>query len=73
MNIIFLETLNFLETFIHCYTDRYIVMSMTYKRAHYDGLDGKNGDDEAGITRLLFLVSFSLNLMKIIPEREKFF
>ena len=48
-------------------------MSMTYKRAHYDGLDGKNGDDEAGITRLLFLVSFSLNLMKIIPEREKFF
>ena len=36
-------------------------MSMTYKGAHYDGLDGKNGDDEAGITRLLFLVSFSLN------------
>ena len=48
-------------------------MSMNYKGAHYDGLDGKNGDDEAGITRLLFLVSFSLNLMKIIPEREKFF
>ena len=41
-------------------------MTKAYKGAHYDGLDGKDGDDEAGKTRLLFLVCFSLNLTKLI-------
>ena len=41
-------------------------MTKAYKEAHYDGLDGKDGDDEAGKTRLLFLVCFSLNLTKLI-------
>ena len=40
----------------HCYTDRYIVITKTYARAHCDGLDGKDEDDEAGKTRLLFLL-----------------
>ena len=41
-------------------------MIKAYKAAHYDGLDGKDGDDKAGKTRLLFLAYFSLNLTKII-------
>ena len=41
-------------------------MTIAYKGPHYDGLDGKDGDDEAGKTRPLFLVCFSLKLTKFI-------
>ena len=41
-------------------------MNKACKGAHYDGLDGKDRDDEAGKTGLLFLVCFSLKLTKLI-------
>ena len=48
-------------------------MTKAYKGAHYDGLDGKDRDDEAGKPSILFLVYFSLNWTEIIGEWEKFF
>ena len=38
-------------------------MTKAYKGAHYDGLDGKDGNNEAGKARLLFLVCFNLNFV----------
>ena len=48
-------------------------MTKAYKESYYDGLDGKDGDDEADKARLLFLVCFNLNLYKNYLRMGKVF